>query len=90
MAKINVKNALEVKGGINGLKTVLGAAALVASHQVGLLGELAGSFPNAHEGIALAQTVIVKATGFLESALMFLGNIGIFGGLGHKFVKLFK
>lgn len=85
----SIKNALELKGGVNGLKMILGATLIVLSHQVGAISELGTLFPDS-EALTKAGQVVQKGIDAVQTGLNVAGN-GFMGiGFVHKLIKLFK
>lgn len=89
MAGIDVKNALELKGGLGGLKTILGAALIVLSHQLAAANDLMPLFPDSHS-LALIAGYLSSGIALVSKGTAILGNgfLGL-GGL-DKIRKLFK
>lgn len=86
---INLKNALELKGGINGLKMILGAALIVLAHQLAAANELLQSYPD-NATLHGAVAYISQGIDILQNGLDALGKVTISVGFLDKLRKLFS
>lgn len=86
---INVKNALELKGGINGLKMILGASLIVLAHQLNAANELLQSYPDSAV-LHGAVDYVSQAINILQNGLDALGKVTIGVGFFDKLRKLFS
>lgn len=83
-----IKNALELKGGINGLKLILGAALIALAHQIAMVHDLMPLYPDAH-GLDVVLNFLNQAVVVIQKILSVLGN-GFLGlGFLDKIRKLF-
>lgn len=85
----DLKNALELKGGMNGLKSIMGATLIVTSAQLHAFQEIASAFPDVG-AIGEAVTYLGLAAGFLATPVSVVGVLSLASGLGHKLIKLFS
>lgn len=86
---IDIKNALELKGGVNGLKFILGAALIVLANQMAMIQQLVPLFPDAG-WLKSALEYIAIAMNFASDPVSILGHLGMWGGLLHKLYKLVR
>lgn len=84
---MNFTKILQYRGGLDGLKTILGAALIVLSHQVGLFEQLIVQFPEL-PALNLILGGIKQGVNILEQVLYVIGNLLLVFGVGHKAVKL--
>lgn len=86
---VSVKNAVEYKGGINGLKFILGVALVVFAGELDTVQKLMPMFPD----VAVLHTIaegLQKGIDYLQYGLTVLGG-GLSGiGFFDKLLKLFK
>lgn len=83
-----IQNAVSLKGGLNGLKLILGAALVVLAHQVAAIHDLMPMYPDAH-GLEVVLNYLNEAIAVIQKILALLGN-GLLGvGAVHKVAKLF-
>lgn len=87
--KVDLKNALDLKGGLNGLKMVMGATLIIFSHQLAAVNEIMPLVPGAQTALQTIATGLHTAVGFLEDAVNLSGNALLGVGFVHKFFKLF-
>lgn len=85
---IDVKNALELKGGINGLKMILGAAIIVLGHEAAAVADLLKQWPDS-AALHSASQYIAQASAYLSQLLLVLGKGTIAVGFLDKVRKFF-
>jgi hypothetical protein len=89
MAEVNVQNALELKGGLNGLKMILGAALIVLAGQIKILNDLIVANPDWNATLQQGIHYLNQTITAISWVLGFLGN-GFLGlGFLDKIRKLF-
>lgn len=76
-------------GGLSGIKTIIGAALLVLSHQVGLAERLVAQYP-AEPAFAIILTGIQAGLSGLQIVSELLGNGFLSVGVLHKLIKAVK
>lgn len=84
----NIKNAVEYKGGVNGLKTILGAALVVAAGQINVIKDLMPLFPDSHV-LQLGADYLSQAMFYIQKALQYSGSGLMVFGFIDKIKKLF-
>jgi len=83
-----LENAVEIKGGMNGLKLILGAALIVLSHQLSMVHDLMPLYPDSGF-LGSAVTYLDYGITGLTYVSQFVGD-GLMGvGVVHKILKLF-
>lgn len=90
MTTKKLENAIEVKEGANGLKTIIGAVLLVLAHQLDLLKDLTMTMPEYSAWIMTAQGVVVFCITWLSWASENGGVLLMVIGIFHKAIKFFK
>lgn len=84
----DIQNALEYKGGTNGLKTILGAALIVAAGQLNILKDLLAVYP-ANHSLEIASNYLNIIIFYLQKALNYGGSGLMLIGFLDKIKKLF-
>ena len=84
------KNAVELKGGLNGLKMLLGAALIVLAHQIQALRDLIPLFPDSAHFLQVLMSYLQGATDVVQKVINILGEGFLGVGFLHKIWKLFK
>lgn len=84
-----LQRALELRGGINGMKMLLGAAIIVLSHQIGMLQDLINVYPES-SALEVALSYVEIALGWTEKIALWAGNLLLVVGAGDKVKKFVK
>jgi len=82
-----VEKAFAVTGGLNGLKTIIGAVLIVISYQVGALNELIAIYPEVSVFKSVATALEYFTLG-AEWLLTLVGNGFVGVGIVHKVLKV--
>lgn len=88
--KERIINAFELKGGVNGLKMIIGAMLIVAAHQIDALRDLATNYPDLVGNVQSAVDFIQKIMDWMSFILERSGQLTLFVGFIGKFFKFFK
>ena len=86
---MSVKNAIEVKGGTNGLKTILGAVVIVIAGQLGIVADLIDVYPDNSTLESVAKYLEIGLE-YAEYGLKLAGSSILSWGVTHKLIKLFR
>ena len=84
------ENAFELKGGINGLKMILGATLVVLAAQIPALDQLCTDIPALCDYTKPAIAFIGMAVEWIKFVLANAGQLLLWGGALFKVVKFFK
>lgn len=81
-----IKNATELKGGLNGLKTILAAALIVLSGQLEVLQNLLPVYPDSTV-LELLMGYADQGIDYIQTAIAWIANPMLAVGSVHKVVK---
>lgn len=88
--KDRIVNMFELKGGMNGLKMIIGAALIVAAHQIEALRDVALNYPDLVGNVDWLVAILEKVIGVLTWLMEKGGQILVFIGTLSKGYKFFK
>lgn len=83
-------NAFELKGGVNGLKMIIGAMLIVCAHQLDAFRDIATNYPDLAKLMESVIPYVQKVSDWLQWILENVGQIMLVIGGGSKLWKFFK